>query len=118
MSTDDFGRNERPWGFFEGLLRGEGHQVKILEVAPGQRLSLQLHHRRAERWVVLAGRARVLVGDESLDLQAGGTVQIPLDTVHRLENPGEVPLRIIEIQTGDYLGEDDIVRFEDDYGRA
>lgn len=107
----------RPWGFYEGLNEGPRHQVKHLMVKPGAALSLQLHNHRAEHWVVVSGRARVTVGDDVRTLEENESVYIPVNTKHRLENPGAEPLSIIEVQSGDYLGEDDIVRFDDVYGR-
>lgn len=88
-----------------------------MTVNPGGRLSLQLHHKRSEHWVVIAGAARVTRGDDLLDLRVGQSIAIPVETPHRLENPGTETLHIIEVQNGPYLGEDDIVRFQDDYGR-
>jgi mannose-1-phosphate guanylyltransferase/mannose-6-phosphate isomerase len=111
------GRSYRPWGHYQSLDRGEGYQVKRLVVSPGQRLSLQKHAHRAEHWTVVAGSAAVTVGDETRVLAANQTVHIPLGAVHRLANPGSVPAVVIEVQCGDYLGEDDIVRLEDDYRR-
>ncbi|MCP5433749.1 MAG: mannose-1-phosphate guanylyltransferase/mannose-6-phosphate isomerase [Alphaproteobacteria bacterium] len=108
----------RPWGFFEGIDAGERYQVKQLYVSPGAKLSLQMHHHRAEHWVVVQGTAKVRVGEEEKLLAENESVYIPLGTVHRLENPGKVPLRLIEVQSGVYLGEDDIVRFEDVYKRG
>jgi mannose-1-phosphate guanylyltransferase/mannose-6-phosphate isomerase len=107
----------RPWGVYTVLEEGKGYKVKRIEVAPGKRLSLQLHHQRSEHWVVIAGTARVTRGEEVYELQAGMSTGIPKETPHRLENPGQVPLEIIEIQNGSYLGEDDIVRLQDDFGR-
>ncbi len=107
----------RPWGVYTVLEEGKGYKVKRIEVAPGKRLSLQLHHQRSEHWVVIAGTARVTRGEEVYDLQAGMSTGIAKETPHRLENPGQVPLEIIEIQNGSYLGEDDIVRLQDDFGR-
>lgn len=108
----------RPWGYYESLDMGEKFQVKRICVNPGASLSLQMHHHRAEHWVVVAGVARVTNGDTEFLLQENESTYIPIETKHRLENPGEIPLEIIEIQSGDYLGEDDIVRFEDNYGRS
>ncbi len=108
---------QRPWGAYTVLEEGHGYKVKRIEVIPGKRLSLQLHHQRSEHWVVIAGTARVTRGEEVYDLQAGMSTGIPKETPHRLENPGKMPLEIIEIQNGPYLGEDDIVRFKDDFGR-
>ncbi len=107
----------RPWGSYDSLDGGPGFQVKRLTVLPGAVLSLQLHHRRAEHWVVVSGTARITRNDEVFDLDVGGHTFIPLGARHRIENPGTGTLRIIEVQVGDYLGEDDIVRFEDRYGR-
>jgi mannose-6-phosphate isomerase-like protein (cupin superfamily) len=107
----------RPWGYYESVDAGEGFQVKRLMVKPGAALSLQLHRKRAEHWVVVAGRARVTRGEEVFELQENQSTYIPVATRHRLENPGEAPLMIIEVQSGSYLGEDDIERFEDRYNR-
>ena len=107
----------RPWGFYEGLDEGDRHQVKHLMVHPGASLSLQLHHKRAEHWVVVKGQALVTVGDDTFLLNENESTYIPVETKHRLENPGTEPLSIIEVQSGSYLGEDDIVRFDDVYGR-
>ena len=108
----------RPWGSYTILEEGPGYKVKRVTVKPGGRLSLQMHHRRSEHWVVIAGTARVTRGDEVFDLNIGHSTEIPLETRHRLENPGQEILHIIEVQNGPYLGEDDIVRFQDDYGRG
>ncbi|CAD6524847.1 mannose-1-phosphate guanylyltransferase/mannose-6-phosphate isomerase [Paraburkholderia metrosideri] len=108
----------RPWGFYDSIDHGERFQVKRIVVTPGAQLSLQLHHHRAEHWVVVRGTARVTRGDEQFLLSENESTYIPLGIRHRLENPGKVPLEIIEIQSGAYLGEDDIVRFNDDYGRC
>ena len=107
----------RPWGSYTVLEEGQGYKVKRITVLPGGRLSLQLHHQRSEHWVVICGTARVTCGSEVFELETGKSVGIPKETQHRLENPGNVPLEIIEVQNGPYLGEDDIVRFQDDYGR-
>jgi mannose-1-phosphate guanylyltransferase/mannose-6-phosphate isomerase len=107
----------RPWGSYEVLAVGDRFQVKRIIVSPGAVLSLQLHHHRAEHWVVVRGTAQVTVGDGDILLQEDQSMYIPLGTRHRLSNPGRIPLEIIEIQTGSYLGEDDIVRLEDNYGR-
>lgn len=107
----------RPWGYYESVDAGEHFQVKRLMVKPGAALSLQLHHKRAEHWVVVSGRAKVTRGDDTLYLDANQSTYIPVETKHRLENPGKEPLLIIEVQSGSYLGEDDIERFEDRYGR-
>ncbi|HHI75634.1 MAG TPA: mannose-1-phosphate guanylyltransferase/mannose-6-phosphate isomerase [Gammaproteobacteria bacterium] len=107
----------RPWGTFEGIDQGHRFQVKRLTVKPGASLSLQMHHHRAEHWIVVRGTARVTRGDETFLLTENQSTYIPLGTAHRLENPGRVTLEIIEVQSGSYLGEDDIVRFEDRYNR-
>jgi mannose-1-phosphate guanylyltransferase/mannose-6-phosphate isomerase len=107
----------RPWGAYECVDAGARFQVKRITVLPGASLSLQLHHHRAEHWVVVRGTARVSCGENSLILSENQSTYIPLGIRHRLENPGRIPLELIEIQSGSYLGEDDIVRFEDNYGR-
>ena len=107
----------RPWGSYEGIDAGGRYQVKRLTVNPGQKLSLQMHHHRAEHWIVVSGTARVVRGDEEILLTENQSTYIPLGARHRLENPGLVPLHLIEVQSGSYLGEDDIVRFEDAYNR-
>ncbi len=108
----------RPWGSYESLVVGEQFQVKRITVKPGQRLSLQMHHHRAEHWIVVKGTAEVVCGEQNLILSEDQSTYIPLGTKHRLSNPGVIPLELIEVQTGSYLGEDDIVRFEDIYGRS
>jgi len=108
----------RPWGWFDSVDVGERHQVKHLCVNPGAKLSLQMHHHRAEHWIVVKGVARVTRGDEELFLAENQSIYIPLGTKHALENPGVLPVEIIEVQSGSYLGEDDIVRFEDRYERV
>lgn len=108
----------RPWGSYTILEEGLGYKVKRVTVNPGGRLSLQMHHQRSEHWVVIAGTARVTRGEEIFDLVVGQSTAIPVQTRHRLENPGREILHIIEVQNGPYLGEDDIVRFQDDYGRT
>jgi mannose-1-phosphate guanylyltransferase/mannose-1-phosphate guanylyltransferase/mannose-6-phosphate isomerase len=107
----------RPWGHYEGLILGDRFQVKQIVVRPGGKLSLQKHHHRAEHWVVVRGTARVQRDAESILLSENQSVYLPLGCVHRLENPGMIPLALIEVQVGSYLGEDDIVRLEDTYGR-
>ena len=107
----------RPWGWYEGIDEGERFQVKRIMVKPGQKLSLQMHHHRAEHWVVVSGTASVTCGDLVTLLSENQSTYIPLGTTHRLENPGKVDLHIIEVQSGTYLGEDDIVRLEDIYKR-
>jgi len=108
----------RPWGSYEGIDAGSRFQVKRLSVKPGAQLSLQLHHHRAEHWVVVRGTARVTCGDQVFALHENESTYIPIGEKHRLENPGNIPLEVIEIQSGSYLGEDDIVRFEDVYDRV
>jgi mannose-1-phosphate guanylyltransferase / mannose-6-phosphate isomerase len=109
---------QRPWGCYDSIDRGERFQVKRIVVKPGGRLSLQMHHHRAEHWVVVRGTARVTRGEETFLLSENQSTYIPLGVTHRLENPGKTPLEIIEVQSGCYLGEDDIVRFDDQYGRT
>lgn len=110
-------RVHRPWGSYECIDIGERYQVKRITVNPGASLSLQMHHHRAEHWIVVKGTARVTRGDEEILVTENQSTYIPLGTTHRLENPGTLPLEMIEVQSGSYLGEDDIVRFEDQYGR-
>ncbi len=107
----------RPWGWYDGVDAGERFQVKRILVKPGGKLSLQMHHHRAEHWIVVRGTARVTKGDEVFLLSENQSTYIPLGVTHRLENPGQVDLEMIEVQSGSYLGEDDIVRFDDLYGR-
>jgi mannose-1-phosphate guanylyltransferase / mannose-6-phosphate isomerase len=111
-------RFERPWGHYECLHEGDRHQVKHIFVKPGGQLSLQKHYHRAEHWIVVRGTGLVTRGNEVLQLTEDETVYLPLGIHHRLENPGRIPLSLIEVQTGSYLGEDDIERFHDHYGRA
>ncbi|MEP7101530.1 MAG: mannose-1-phosphate guanylyltransferase/mannose-6-phosphate isomerase [Burkholderiales bacterium] len=108
----------RPWGWYDSIDSGERFQVKRIMVKPGASLSLQMHHHRAEHWIVVSGTAEVTNGDQVILLTENQSTYIPLGTTHRLANPGKVPLEIIEVQSGSYLGEDDIVRFEDTYGRV
>jgi len=108
----------RPWGWYDSIDNGPRHQVKRILVKPGASLSLQMHHHRAEHWIVVSGTAEVTVGERVILLSENQSTYIPLGTTHRLRNPGKVPLEIIEVQSGSYLGEDDIVRFEDTYGRV
>lgn len=116
--ADDHVRIYRPWGHYEGLAHGDRFQVKCIVVQPGRKLSLQKHFHRAEHWVVVAGVANVTCDDKKLFLSENESVYLPLGSLHRLENPGQIPLTLIEVQSGSYLGEDDIVRFEDTYGRS
>lgn len=111
-------QHDRPWGHFETLRMGKRFQVKSITVDPGGKLSLQSHVHRAEHWVVVEGTATVTIGSERKLVGENQSVYIPLGTVHRLENLGKVPLQLIEVQTGAYLGEDDIVRYEDVYERV
>jgi mannose-1-phosphate guanylyltransferase/mannose-6-phosphate isomerase len=108
----------RPWGFYESLINGDRFQVKRIVVKPGQKLSLQKHFHRAEHWVVVAGTALVVRDEDHVMVRENESIYLPLGCVHRLENPGRIPLELIEVQSGAYLGEDDIVRIEDTYGRA
>jgi mannose-1-phosphate guanylyltransferase/mannose-6-phosphate isomerase len=107
----------RPWGWYETIVLADLFQVKHIMVNPGQRLSLQMHHHRAEHWVVVKGTARVTCEDKVFLLSEDQSTYIPLGHKHRLDNPGRIPLEMIEVQSGTYLGEDDIVRFDDVYGR-
>jgi mannose-1-phosphate guanylyltransferase/mannose-6-phosphate isomerase len=111
-------RVHRPWGSYERIDDAERFQVKRITVNPGARLSLQLHHHRAEHWIVVRGTARVTCGEQTSVLSENQSTYIPLGVAHRLENPGKIPLELIEVQSGSYLGEDDIVRFDDTYGRS
>ena len=108
----------RPWGSYEGLENGDSFQVKRLIVSPGKKLSLQMHHKRAEHWVVVSGIATVTLGENIITLQENQSTFIPMGVKHRLENKQDIPLEVIEVQCGSYLGEDDIVRFDDDFGRV
>ena len=116
--TEEHLKVHRPWGSYQSIDMGERFQVKRIVVKQGGRLSLQLHHHRAEHWVVVRGTARVTIGDESKMLHENESIYIPIGARHRLENPGKIDLELIEVQTGSYLGEDDIVRIEDDYHRS
>ena len=109
--------DHRPWGYYEVLAELEDCKVKRIVVYPGKRLSLQRHFRRSEQWTVVSGSAIVTRGDEEIFLSTGESVHIPVGARHRVSNPGDVPVAFIEVQTGDYFGEDDIERFEDDFGR-
>lgn len=108
----------RPWGKYDSVDSGDGYQVKRITVKPGAKLSVQMHHHRAEHWIVVSGTAKVTNGDKTLLLSENESTYIPVGVIHALENPGKVNLELIEVQSGSYLGEDDIVRFEDLYGRA
>jgi mannose-1-phosphate guanylyltransferase / mannose-6-phosphate isomerase len=107
----------RPWGSYDSLALAPSFQVKLITVSPGASLSLQLHHKRAEHWIVVEGIARVTINEREFDLSENESTFIPLGAKHRLQNLGEKPLKLIEVQSGSYLGEDDIVRFSDNYGR-
>jgi len=110
--------DRRPWGTFTVLDEADGFKVKRIEVLPGKRLSYQKHARRAEHWVVVAGTAKVTLDDRDITVAAGESIDIAVGAAHRVENPGQETLVFIEVQRGGYLGEDDIVRLQDDFGRA
>ena len=111
-------RSYRPWGFYESLIQGDRFQVKRIVVHPGQRLSLQKHFHRAEHWVVVAGTAMVTRDADEVMVRENESIYLPLGCTHRLSNPGRIPLTLIEVQSGPYLGEDDIIRIEDVYNRS
>ena len=111
-------RGERPWGTYTVLDESKSYKIKRIEVTPGQRLSLQKHHHRSEHWIVVSGTALVTCGENQMVINVNESTFIPIGYNHRLENPGKIPLVIIEVQSGEYLGEDDIVRFDDDYHRC
>jgi mannose-6-phosphate isomerase len=108
----------RPWGSFTTLEEGPGYKIKRIEVKSGHRLSLQMHHHRSEHWIVVSGTAKVTCGETEQVLFTNQSTYVPQCISHRLENPGVIPLILIEVQNGEYLGEDDIVRFQDDYART
>jgi len=116
--TEDHIKVHRPWGSYQSVDNGDRHQVKRIIVKPGGRLSLQKHHHRSEHWIVVRGAARVTVNETIKTVHENESIYIPIGAVHRLENPGKIPLELIEVQTGSYLGEDDIIRIEDDYHRS
>ena len=116
--TDEHLKVHRPWGSYQSVDQGDRFQVKRIVVKPGGRLSLQMHHHRAEHWVIVRGTARVTIGDDVKILHENELIYVPSGARHRLENPGKIDLELIEVQTGSYLGEDDIVRIEDDYHRS
>lgn len=118
VQADTLPRDYRPWGWFESLAIGERFQVKRIHVHPGAALSLQSHHHRSEHWIVVEGTASITIGEEVRLVSENQSVYIPLGAVHRMENPGKVPMVLIEVQTGSYLGEDDIIRYEDLYSRG
>jgi len=109
---------ERPWGIYTVLDENRNYKIKRIEVRPGQRLSLQMHHHRSEHWIVVSGTAKVTCNGREQIVNINESTFIPMGASHRLENPGIIPLTIIEVQSGEYLGEDDIVRFQDDYDRV
>jgi mannose-6-phosphate isomerase len=115
--TETIERTERPWGWYETVSEVAGNKIKRIQVAPGQQLSLQKHHQRSEHWVVVQGIARITIDDKVFDLAPGGHCDIAVGQVHRLANLTTEPVQIVEVQFGAYLGEDDIVRLQDDYGR-
>lgn len=117
LRTETIERTERPWGWYETISEVPGNKIKRIGVHPGQQLSLQKHHQRAEHWVVTTGTARVTLDDRQFDLQPGEYCDIAIGQVHRLANLTNGPVEIVEVQFGSYLGEDDIVRLQDDYGR-
>ncbi|TKD62618.1 mannose-1-phosphate guanylyltransferase/mannose-6-phosphate isomerase [Cobetia marina] len=108
----------RPWGVYDSIDKGDRYQVKCITVKPGAKLSVQMHHHRAEHWVVVSGTAKVTIGDKTQLVSENESTYIPIGQVHALENPGKIPLELIEVQSGSYLGEDDIIRFNDRYGRS
>jgi mannose-1-phosphate guanylyltransferase/mannose-6-phosphate isomerase len=116
--TEEHLKVHRPWGSYQSIDHGSRFQVKRIVVKPGGRLSLQMHHHRAEHWIVVRGAARVTIGEEAQMIHENESTYIPIGSTHRLENPGKIDLELIEVQTGSYLGEDDIVRIEDDYRRS
>lgn len=118
VQAETLPRDYRPWGWFESLVVGSRFQVKRIVVHPGAALSLQSHHHRSEHWIVVEGTAKVTIGEEAKLVTENQSVYIPLGATHRMENPGKVPMVLIEVQTGSYLGEDDIIRYEDVYARA
>ncbi|MEM7756755.1 MAG: phosphomannose isomerase type II C-terminal cupin domain [Cyanobacteria bacterium P01_A01_bin.40] len=117
IQTGVAAREIRPWGSFTTLEEGTGYKIKRIEVNPGHRLSLQMHHHRSEHWIVVSGTAKVTCGDQEMILGSNQSTYVPQCTTHRLENPGVINLVLIEVQNGQYLGEDDIIRFSDDYAR-
>ena len=111
-------KDYRPWGWFESLVIGERFQVKRIHVKPGGSLSLQSHSHRSEHWVVVAGTAKVTIDETEQLVTEGQSVYVPLGSIHRMENPGKLPMVLIEVQIGGYLGEDDIIRYQDEYSRT
>ena len=117
-SEGSYDKAEKPWGYFETLMETDASKVKLLYVLPGERLSLQKHQHRRETWYVIHGTAKVTKDKERFTMQTGDSVIIEKNQLHRLENSGDIPLQIIEVLTGSYFGEDDIIRLEDSYGRV
>ena len=117
QQAETFPKDHRPWGWFESLAIGDKFQVKRIVVNPGAALSLQSHKYRSEHWIVVAGTARVTVDDKVKLVNEGQSIYVPLGAIHRMENPGKSAMILIEVQTGTYFGEDDIIRYEDDYAR-
>ena len=117
IQAETLPRDYRPWGWYESLIVGSRFQVKRIHVHPGAALSLQSHHHRSEHWIVVEGTARVTIDDNVKLITENQSVYIPLGAVHRMENPGKVPMVLIEVQTGSYLGENDIIRYDDIYAR-
>lgn len=117
IRTETIERTQRPWGWYETVSEVAGNKIKRIGVLPGQQISLQKHHQRAEHWVVVQGVARVTLDERTFDLPTGGHCDIAVGQVHRLANVTTDPVEIVEVQFGSYLGEDDIVRLQDDYGR-
>lgn len=115
--SDQLPENVRAWGYYEILETSDHHQVKRHVVHPGKRNSYQRHQRRTEYWIIVEGQCKATINDEFVEVGPGGCISVPVGTKHRWMNPGSEPLVLIEVQTGDYFGEDDIERFEDDYGR-
>ena len=116
--TETVVRTHRPWGWFETVSEVPGNKIKRIQVAPGQQISLQKHAQRSEHWVVTSGVARITLDERQFDLAVGGQCDIAVGQVHRIANHGSEPVEIVEVQFGSYLGEDDIVRLQDDYGRS
>ena len=118
LQAEIFPKDHRPWGWFESLALGERFQVKRICVKPGAALSLQSHNHRSEHWIVVEGTAKITIDDKVKLVSEGQSVYVPLGAVHRMENPGKLPMLLIEVQIGGYLGEDDIIRYEDVYSRS
>ena len=110
-------KEERPWGNYEVLCVEKGAQTKRIEIHPGKRFSLQKHNKRSEKWIVMTGQGLVTLGNREFEVGPGSVIEVPCGEVHRLQNVGDTPFVFMEVQFGDYLGEDDIVRFADDFGR-